>query len=101
MIPAGLEVTSPVPVPLTVTVSVTAGPKVATVDITLVRLSVQTAVDPAQAPVHDENAEPVAGVAVRTTVVPLTYASAQSPGHAMPVGFDATLPEPLVPTVSV
>src|SRR5262249_7176361 len=54
-------------------------------------------------PVHCENAEPAAGVAVSVTTEPLAKGSLQSPGHVM-LGGEATIvpvPVPFAAAVSV
>jgi len=75
------------------------GAKVALTDFAAFMVSVQVDEEPEQEPPQPEKSLPVAGVAVRVTWVPLTWLSLQSPGQLIPE--PATVPEPLVETVSV
>jgi hypothetical protein len=52
-------------------------------------------------PLQPAKVEPVAGVAVRVTDVPLLYGSEQSDPHIMPVGLLVTVPVPVPPGVTV
>ena len=97
--PAGAEVTDPLPVPLLVTVNVVAIPNVALTERAAVSVKVHTALTLVQ-PAHASNTYPEPGVAVSITAWPLAYSSEQSPGHAMPPGLDATEPTPEVVVVS-
>jgi hypothetical protein len=58
-----------------------------------VNVTVQAPV-PEQAPVQPLKVEPLAGMALRLTLVPLAKLSRQSLPHAMPAGVDVTVPEP-------
>ena len=49
---------------------------------------------PEQSPDHPVNAEPVAGVAVRVTLVPLTNACEHVEPQLSPAGLEVTVPEP-------
>jgi hypothetical protein len=76
LIPAGALVTVPLPVPLRVTLSRNCGGGAAAVNVA-VALNAEFIVseqldptEPAQAPPHAVNEDPLAGVAVRVTIVP-------------------------------
>jgi hypothetical protein len=56
---------------------------------------------PVQAPLQPVKAEPVVGVAVRVTAVPSAYHVLQVLPHAMPVGDEVTVPEPVPAFVTV
>jgi len=58
-----------------------------------VTVTVQVPV-PLHAPLHPVNAEPVAGVAVSVTFVPLEKVALQVVPQERPEGFEATVPEP-------
>jgi hypothetical protein len=104
LIPAGLEVTAPVPP--TVTCSESVGTMVAKVAPTLwaaVKLIVQLIALPEQAPVHPENVFPDAGVAVKVTVVPALndwLQPVEPPLQLIPAGLEVTVPEPPTDTCS-
>lgn len=66
------------------------------------RIFVLTASTRVQPPVPEQpppdqpaNVEPVAGLAVRTTVVPYGYDAVQVVPQSMPAGDDVTVPEPV------
>ena len=50
---------------------------------------------PLHAPLHPENTQPLDGVAVRVTEVPLLNALVQVPPQLMPLGDETTVPVPL------
>ncbi len=70
VIPAGLEVTVPVPVPALVTVSKYVGMNVAVTLVEPVIVTVQVPVPLQPPPLHPVNAMFASGVAVRVTLVP-------------------------------
>jgi hypothetical protein len=98
--PAGDEVTVPAPVPALVTLSVEVvgvGGAAANVAVTawgLVNVIVHTPV-PVQAPPHPVKVEPVSGVAVRVTEVPLLNEALQVVLHVIPLGEELTVPDPV------
>jgi hypothetical protein len=101
LIPAGLEVT--VPLPPTVTCSepfCTAAAKVAPTLCGAFVVTVQVEALPEHAPVHPTKALPDAGAADNVTAVPLAYDWLHVPGlvQSMPGGFEVTEPAP--PTVT-
>src|SRR5713226_5263762 len=57
-------------------------------------LMVTVHVMPEQSPLHPENAEPAAGVAVSATDMGLPYAPSQVAPQLMPAGVDVIVPEP-------
>ena len=72
LIPAGLDVTVPLPVPVLLTVN----EKLWTVNVAVtvvapLSVTVQPAVPEQPPPLHPEKVEPPAGLAVRVTAVPL------------------------------
>lgn len=95
LMPAGFEVTVPVPVParLTVTGKVIRSKRAAT-DVLAVMATEHVPVPVQPAPVQPANVELLAGVAVSATDVPLAYVSLQSVPQVMPAGLDVTAPEP-------
>jgi hypothetical protein len=109
--PAGAELTEPeaVEVPLAALMVrpklAVAGAKFAVTLRVAVMARVQVVAVPVQAPLQPVKAEPVAGVAVSVTFVPLLklaeQLAAETPaavgvGQLMPAGFDATVPAPAV-----
>lgn len=56
---------------------------------------------PVQAPVQPAKAEPVAGVSVKETTVPLINFALHVPGQLMPAGLLVTVPVPLPAKVTV
>ena len=93
--PAGFDVTAPVPLParLTVTGKVIKSKRALTA-VFAVRLTEHVPVPVHPPPVHPANVELFAGVAVSVTSVPPEYVSLQSVPQLIPAGFDETLPEP-------
>jgi hypothetical protein len=72
LIPAGLDVTLPLPDPVRLTVSVCwIGTNSADADLALSINTVQTAVEPEHAPLHPLKLWSAIGVAVRETGIPL------------------------------
>ena len=62
-----------------------------------VMLTTQDAVPGQLTPLHPAKTEPRSGVAVRVTLVPLTYDAEQAAPHAIPVGLLVTVPLPVLP----
>jgi hypothetical protein len=50
---------------------------------------------PEQAPLHPANVEPLAGVAVSVTLVPLEKLAVHAVPHVMPEGLEVTVPLPV------
>ena len=106
-IPPGLLSTRPVPVPFSVTVSVTEGSGAAAVKVAAtVGLPTMTTVHdelvPLQpAPLKPLNVDPLAGVALIVTLLPVANSAAHVPGQEIPLGLLVTMPMPLPPTVTV
>jgi hypothetical protein len=99
--PAGLEVMVPVPVPLLVTVRAKLWS--VNVAVTLLTASIGTVhvVVPVQAPLQPLKLEPVAGVAVRVTLLPEMKSALQVAPQSMPVGLLVTVPVPVPALVRV
>ena len=97
--PAGLLVTVPVPLPVFVTVKVYCGVNVAVTDLAALIVTLHVPVLFVHAPDQPIKTEPESAVAVNVTAVPVSYVSAQSAPHAMPVGELVTVPEPVFVTV--
>src|SRR5437867_1164460 len=91
--PEGVLVTVPAPVPALETVSAKVGVNVAVTAEAVVRVTVQGPV-PVQVPLQPVKTDPVAGVAVRVTTVPLTKLAAQVAPQSTPVGVLVTVPAP-------
>src|SRR5262245_45133655 len=94
--PAGLDVTLPLPLPALLTVSGNccwATANVAVTVVLVVKVMAQGPV-PVQAPLHPPKTEPAAGAALRVTGVPAANGSVQSAPQSMPVGLDVTVPLP-------
>jgi hypothetical protein len=101
LIPAGLEVT--VPLPPTVTCSesfCTAAAKLAPTLWAEFIVTVQVEALPEHEPVHPTKVLPDAGAADKVTAVPLAYdwLHVLEPAQSMPAGFEVTEPAP--PTVT-
>src|SRR5438552_4135686 len=71
VIPAGVLVTVPLPVPALLTVRATVGVKVAVTVVAAVRVTLHTPVPVQPPPLQPVKTEPLAGVAVSVTTVPL------------------------------
>jgi hypothetical protein len=101
--PAGAEVTEPLPVPAVATVSVNVAVKIAVTDCAVVIVTVHGPAALVHAPLQPLKIEPTLGVAVSVTSVPVAYAAVQAAPQLMPAGVDVTtpLPPPLFDTVSV
>jgi hypothetical protein len=101
LIPAGFEVTLPLPPTVTCSESFcTTAAKVAPTLSAPFNVTVQEAALPEQAPVQPTKALPEAAEAVRVTAVPFAYDWLQvpAPAQSMPAGFEVTDPAP--PTVT-
>jgi len=99
--PAGLEVTLPLPMPrmLTMFCMVTERVKVCTVkdavtDLAAVMDTVQVPV-PEHAPLQPVKVEPPAGLAVKVTDVPELYEAEQVAPQLIPAGLEVTVPLPV------
>jgi len=101
LIPDGLAVTVPAPRSAFATASVYTSLNVAVTVRAAVIVTVHVFADAESHPDQPVNAEPDAAVAVRVTVVPLTYGSEQSAPQVIPAGFAVTLPEPRSAFVTV
>jgi hypothetical protein len=100
VMPAGMLVTVPDPLPATVTdkAKVTVL-KVAVTAWAALIVTVQVPV-PVQALLQPAKVEPVAGISVKVTLVPLGKFALQVPGQLIPVGALVTVPDPLPITVT-
>src|SRR5262245_44975835 len=93
--PAGLEVTVPLPEPALVTARGKVGsPKVAVTVVPVFRVTVQAPVPEQPPPLQPVKVEPAAGAAVSVTAVPLVYGAAQVAPQLMPAGLEVTVPLP-------
>jgi hypothetical protein len=104
LIPAGLEVTVPLPRPLLLTVRLkNCRLNVAVTDFAAFTATVHVAPETELQPVQLPKTEPAAGVAVSVTVVPFVYGCEQSAPQLIPAGLDVTVPPPApaLPTVSM
>jgi hypothetical protein len=101
--PAGALVTAPVPVPDLVTVRAKEDGRVnvAMTEVAALSVMVQAAVPEHPPPLQPENVEPVAGVAVKVTMVPVVNWVEQVVPHEMPAGALTTLPLPVPDGVTV
>jgi len=96
LIPAGDEITVPVPLPFRVTVSVNRwSVKVAVTPTAAVIVVSQIAVPVQPPPDQPVKVEPAAGVAVSVTMDPKLKAAAHVAPQSMPAGTEATVPVPL------
>ncbi len=94
--PAGAEVTVPVPVPLFETVSWTGvAVNVAVTVVAALIVSTQVPVPVQPPPVQPPKVEPAVGAAVNVTLVPVLNDAAQVAPHAMPAGDEVTVPVPV------
>lgn len=100
--PAGDEVTCPLPFPLRATLRVceAAGWNVALTETLADMVTVHVSDVPAQSPAHPANTDPAAGEAVSVTLVPDAKLAVQVLPQLMPVGLDATDPAPAPPRVT-
>jgi hypothetical protein len=96
LIPAGLDVTVPVPVPvlLTVNAKVCKG-NVAVTFCTALMVTTQVPVPEHPPPLQPWNVEPAAGVAVRVTTVELANDATQVVPQSITAGLAVTVPVPL------
>jgi hypothetical protein len=95
-IPAGFDVTVPLPVPAFATVSVNCcSVNVAATDTaaSIVTMHVPVPVQPP--PLHPLNTESDAGAAVNVTIVCALYVAVQLAPHEIPAGLDVTVPLPV------
>jgi len=97
--PAGALVTVPLPAPDFVTVRAkddgSVSVNVAVTDVAALTVTAQTPVPAHPPPLQPENVEPVAGVALKVTTVPLVNAVEQVAPQEMPPGALVTLPLPV------
>ena len=97
--PAGLDVTVPVPVPEGVTNNVNWGAacnvKVAVQLLFAVKLNADVAAVPVHLPDQPLKTEPEAAAAVKVTAVLALSEVLHVPPHEMPAGLDVTVPEPV------
>ena len=101
--PAGVLVTAPVPVPNLVTVRAKEDGRanVAATEVAALSVMVQAAVPEHPPPLQPENVEPVAGVAVKVTMVPVVNAVEHVAPHEIPAGALLTVPLPFPDCVTV
>jgi hypothetical protein len=95
-IPAGDELTDPVPAPVLFTVSWNC----TTVNVAVTVVAAFTVTTHVPVPLHPPPLHPVkselgVGAAVSVTTVPALYDSVQSPPQLIPAGFDVTVPVPV------
>src|SRR5437868_5271903 len=90
--PAGLEVTAPLPSPRLERVSATVAVNVA---VQLLSPLIVTEPSAAQLPVQPVKAEPAAGVAVSVTRLPDGKEALQVAPHVRPAGEEVTVPDPV------
>jgi hypothetical protein len=94
--PVGALVTVPLPAPALLTVSVKlCWANVAVTDWAALIVTVHVPVPVQPPPLQPENVDPVAGVAVKVTAVPLVNPVEQVAPQEMPVGALVTLPLPV------
>ncbi len=94
-IPLGELLTVPVPVPAVETVRGNVEMlNVAVTDSADVIVTTQLPV-PLQAPLQPANTDPLAGVSVNVTTVPLAKSAVQVPVQLIPAGLLVTVPEPV------
>ena len=93
LMPAGDDVT--VPVPAIVTLSVRVGTKFAATVVDALSVTVQSAVPEQPPPVQPVNAEPASAAAWSTTIESVSKSAAHVPPQLMPAGVDVTVPEPV------
>jgi hypothetical protein len=99
--PAGLLLTVPLPLPVLVTVRVYSDVKLALTACAALIVTTHAPVPLHPAPLHPENADPLAGVAVKVTCVPLTNAALHVAPQLIPAGLLVTVPLPLPVFVTV
>jgi hypothetical protein len=95
LIPAGVLVTVPLPDPILFTVRMAdRRSNVAVTVLAAVMATVQVLVPEQPPPLQPENIDPVAGIAVRITAVPLGYGLEQLGPHVIPPSELVTVPVP-------
>ncbi len=103
--PAGEESILPVPLPVLVTLSVyvAVGAAVANMAVTLLAASIVTvqAPVPVHAPLQPVKVEPVAGTAVKVTVMLTPKGALQRVPQSIPAGVEVMFPAPLMDTLKV
>ena len=94
--PAGLEVTEPVPDPLLLTSSVSVFKvKVAVTEWAASIVTMQVPVPEQPAPVQPVKSAPTSGVAVRVTTVPNAKSFVHVDPQSIPAGLEVTEPVPV------
>src|SRR5438132_13901779 len=98
--PAGMAVTLPLLEPSRVTervnwITPAETPKRANTVVLAVRVMVHVPVPVQPPPVHPSKVEPLAGVAVRVTCVPLSKEAEQVAPQLIPAGLEVTVPLPV------
>ena len=102
MIPAGLDVTVPLPMPVLVTVRMKRlSMKMALTDRRFVTVTVHVVPDTESHPVQPLKSESAPGAAVSVTVVLITKSLAHAVPQLMPAGLDVTVPLPVPVLVAV
>jgi hypothetical protein len=95
LIPAGVDVTVPLPAPGLLTVSVNVDRLNAAVTARAAFMAtVQVVPDTESQPLQLPKTDPPAATAVSVTLVPLVYGSEQSAPQLIPAGLDVTVPLP-------
>ena len=104
LIPAGFDVTVPVPVPLLVTVRVrgfTTGSNLASTVMSAFMVTVHVPVPEHPPPFQPANCMFRSGVAVKVTLVPGLYVALQVAPQLMPAGLEVTVPVPVPLLVTI
>jgi hypothetical protein len=95
LIPAGADVTVPLPVPVLATVSrYWLRLKIALTVVAAVIVVTHVPVPEQPPPLHPTKLDPTEGRAVRVTTVPESKDAAQMAPQLIPVGAESTIPEP-------
>src|SRR2546426_3524880 len=89
--PAGLLLTVPMPLPVLVTVRVSPCVKVALTACAALMVTTQVPMPLHPPPLHPENTEPLVGVAVKVTCMPLANAALHVTPQSMPAGLLVTV----------
>ena len=93
--PAGEEITLPVPLPISTTVSgMVSEANVAVTDSAALMVTEQVVPEPEQAPLQPVKVLPEAGVSVNVTIVPEEKAELHVVPQLIPAGDEVTVPEP-------
>src|SRR5207249_4073633 len=96
LIPAGFEVTVPLPVPALLTARVTlCSVKVAVTVVAAFKVTEQLPLPVQPPPFQPAKVEPLAGVAVSVTKVPLSNEAEQAAPQSIPGGLEVTVPLPV------